>query len=111
MRPPKQTVDKARSNGSIDRASERLSAAYLLSCEANNLVDEAAEILKENGLLLGEIKQLHNNFMTAASRYFREFADMIKISGKSMEFFADLEDFDKVFRKWSKLSKETEDRV
>lgn len=103
MRPPKNVVDRAKANGSIDRASILLSAAYLLNSEAYMLIDEAADILHSNGLLLGELKQFHNGFMKATDNYFREFNSMVKESGKTMEYLNDLDDFDKAFRKWAKL--------
>ena len=57
MKPPKTVVERAKANGSIDRASLLLSAAYLLNSEASNLVEEAGDILRANGLLLGELKK------------------------------------------------------
>lgn len=48
MKPPKTVVERAKANGSIDRASLLLSAAYLLNSEASNLVEEAGDILRAN---------------------------------------------------------------
>lgn len=106
MKPPKTVVERAKANGSIDRASILLSAAYLLNSEAYMLIDEAADILHSNGLLLGEFKQFHNGFMKATDNYFREFNSMVKESGKTMEYLNDLDDFDKAFRKWAKIDVE-----
>ena len=106
MKPPKTVVERAKANGSIDRASLLLSAAYLLNSEASNLVEEAGDILRANGLLLGELKKLQNAFTKAADRYFSDFASMIGESGKEKEYFSDLEDFDRSFRRWAKIDVE-----
>ena len=41
MKPRKQLIDAAIADGSIDRMNSLLSAAHLLNCEANSLVEEA----------------------------------------------------------------------
>ena len=56
MKPRKQLIDAAVANGSIDRMNMLLSAAHLLNCEANCLVEEASDLMTENGLLLGDLK-------------------------------------------------------
>lgn len=106
MKPPKTVVERAKANGSIDRASLLLSAAYLLNSEASNLVEEAGDILRANGLMMGELKKLQNAFTKSADRYFADFAAMIGESGKEKEYFTDLEDFDRAFRKWAKIDVE-----
>lgn len=40
-------IDAAIANGSIDRLNMLLSAAHLLNCEANNLVEEASDLMAE----------------------------------------------------------------
>ena len=47
-------------DGSIDRMNMLLSAAHLLNCEANSLVEEASDIMQERGLLLGQLKKMHH---------------------------------------------------
>lgn len=57
MKPRKQLIDAAVANGSIDRMNMLLSAAHLLNCEANSLVEEASDLMTENGLLLGRLEE------------------------------------------------------
>lgn len=45
MKPRKQLIDAAVANGSLDRMNMLLSAAHLLNCEANNLVEEASDLI------------------------------------------------------------------
>ena len=77
MKPRKQLIDAAVANGSIDRMNMLLSAAHLLNCEANSLVEEASDLMAENGLLLGNLKKLHNDFVRVADKYFKEFATLV----------------------------------
>lgn len=101
----KDLVDKATADGAIDRMNQLLSASYILNCEANSLVEEAADLMDKYGLLLGDIKMRHNSFVRSADMYFSTFASMVKNEKNKMDMFKDLEDFDKSFRKWAKIEK------
>ena len=48
----KDLIDKATADGAIDRMNQLLSAAHILNCEANALVEEAADLMDKYGLLL-----------------------------------------------------------
>lgn len=108
MRPKEILIKKAIENGSVERLNILLSAAHILNCAANQYVEEAADLMEENGLLLGRLKQLHNNFIKSEDLYFREFADMVFNDQTKMAMFQDMESFDKVFREWSKIEKDWE---
>ena len=99
MKPKKQLIDRAQANGSIDRLNQLLSASHILLCEANGLLEKAADLMKRNGLLLGELKQLHNQFTNSADRYFREFASMVTTEEQKMDMFSDMDGF-KLPREW-----------
>lgn len=103
MKPKKQLIDAAITNGSMDRINMLLSAAHLLNCEANSLVEEASDVVAHNGLLLGDLKKLHNDFVRVADRYFKEFATLVGTEKSKMDMFSDLEGFDNAFRKWAKV--------
>lgn len=94
MKPRKQLIDAAIANGSIDRMNMLLSAAHLLNCEANSLVEEASDLMTENGLLLGNLKKLHNDFVRVADKYFKEFATLVTTDTTKMDMFSDLDGFD-----------------
>lgn len=87
----------------MDRVNRLVSAAHLLNCEANGLIEETADILRDNGLLLGELKKLHSDFVKCADRYFREFAVMVADDRRKMDMFEDMDEFDRMFREWAKL--------
>lgn len=103
MKPKKQLIDTAIANGSMDRMNMLLSAAHLLNCEANSLVEEASDLMTDNGLLLGDLKKLHNDFVRVADKYFNEFATLVTTDTAKMDMFSDLEGFDKSFREWAKV--------
>lgn len=108
MKPKEILIKNAIENGSIERLNILLSAAHILNCAANQYAEEAADLMAENGLLLGRLKQLHNNFIKSADMYFREFAGMVFNDQTKMAMFTDMESFDKVFREWSKIEKDWE---
>ena len=106
MTPKKQLIEKAKANGSIDRMNQLLSASHILSCAANQYAEEAADLMQQNGLMIGRLKFLHNSFLKAADAYFREFASMITEEENKMNMFSDMDGFDAVFRSWSKIEKD-----
>ena len=106
MKPKEIFIKNEIANGSIERLNILLSAAHLLNCAANQYAEEAADLMAEQGLLLGRLKQLHNNFIRSADLYFREFAGMVFNNQTKMAMFQDMESFDNVFRQWSKVEKE-----
>lgn len=106
MQPKKILIERAKANGSMARLNILISAAQILNCEANNIIEEASDIMIKNGLMLGRIKQLHNQFVKAADMYFKDFATMVKTEQDKLDMFEDLDSFDKVFRRWAKLDNE-----
>lgn len=108
MKPKDVFIKRAIANGSVERLNILLSAAHILNCAANQYAEEAADLMAENGLLLGRLKQLHNNFIKSADMYFREFAGMVFNDEKKMAMFQDMDGFDEVFRSWAKIEKDWE---
>ena len=108
MKPKKQLIDRARANGSIDRLNQLISASHILLCEANGLLEEAADLMERNGLMLGEIKQMNKRFTQAADRYFSEFAKLVDTEKQKMDMFQDMDSFDDLFRRWAKMPREWE---
>lgn len=105
MRPPKQLLEAARRDGTLDRLNQLLSASQILLAEANNLIEEASDVIAAHGLMMGDLKQLHNRFTKAADNYFREFSTMVVKEETKMDMFGDIDTFDDSFRKWAKVPK------
>lgn len=106
MKPKKILIERAKANGAIDRMNILFSGIQILNAEANKLADECSEILAENGLLMGRLKQLHTNFVKAADNYFQEFAACVFDEKSKMDMFGDIDSFDNVFRQWSRIEKD-----
>ena len=105
MKPKKTLIEIAKENGSIDRMNQLFSAIQILNTQANSLAEECADLMQENGLLLGRLKQLHNNFVKAADNYFREFSSCIFDDQRKMDMFNDMDSFADVFYRWSQLER------
>ena len=103
MKPKKDLIKAAEADGSIDRLNSLLSAAHILNCEANMPVEEAADLMNAKGLLLGNLKRLHNSFVKSADMYFLEFSSLVETEKSKMDMFRDMDDFDAKFREWAKL--------
>lgn len=105
MRPKKTLIEAAEKDGSMARLNQLLSASQILLCEANNLVEEASDLMNERGLILGAIKQLHTRFVQSADAYFKEFSSMVIEEQSKMDMFNDMDSFDTYFRKRAKIPK------
>ena len=106
MKPKTTLIRRAEQNGSMARLNQLLSASHILLAEANSLLEEAADLMAAGGLMLGELKQMHHRFTQAADRYFREFGSMVETEQQKMDMFHDMDGFDDLFRKWSKLPRD-----
>lgn len=106
MKARKETIRRAVENGSLVKVNRLLSAAHLLHCEANNLIEEASDTLQENGLLVGSLKKYHNDVLYRYDRYFKDFAEMIVGEECKTAFWRDMEAFGKMFREWAKIDGE-----
>lgn len=103
MKPRKEIIEKAQKSGAIDKASYLLALSYIAISEANNLIDEANEYLGKYGLFIGEVKKAHTNLSLAANRYFHECGKIFNKNVNVIDYFSDLEEFDRLARKFGEL--------
>lgn len=106
MRPPKKLIERAKENGAIDRLNRLVSLAYLLQSVATNLHSEAEDLLRENGLLLGELKQDFNRLQAATDRYTRSFSAMVTDKDCAKAYWHDFEELDAKLRSWAKIDEQ-----
>lgn len=92
MRPKKSQIDKIKANGDLDRVVTRLSAAYFLVNVAVSLYLDSQDILKENGLVLGETKLKANRLQKSFDAYIDDFGAMVNISKQNMNFAKDYDE-------------------
>lgn len=105
MKPKKLLIETAEADGSMDRLNQLISASQILLCEANDLIEEASDLMSGKGLMLGTIKKRHNDLTRSADNYFKEIEAMITVDQNKMDMFGDLEEFDNRFRIWAKVYK------
>ena len=103
MKPKQHLIDAARADGTMNRANQLLSAVQILNCTANSLLEEANDLLRKKSLCLGEIKKLHGIYVRSADMYFKEFSKFVLTEKEKMDMFSDMEEFEKIFKKWAKL--------
>ena len=108
MKPKQALIAIAKANGSIDRMNKLFSAIQILKSQSNSLAEECADLLKNNGLLIGRLKQLHSNFVRASDNYFKEFASCVFDENRKMGMFSDMDSFSEVFYRWSQLDRNFE---
>lgn len=111
MKPKKEIIERAVSNGSMARLNQLLSASHILLCEANQLIEEASDLMLEEGLMLGMLKKRHNDLTKSADLYFKEFSGMVTEDKSKMDMFGDMDEFDSIFRKWGKIEKEWKRKI
>ena len=102
MRPTKQHIERFRQAGGEARLNQLISAVYILTSESQVLMDEAADLLQDFGMKIGEIKRAHNLFQKHADAFAHIVASMI-LPEQSKNFWTDYEEFDKMFRDWAVL--------
>lgn len=105
MKPKQALIALAKANGSIDRMNQLFSAIQILNAQANSFMSEVADLLKQNGLCVGRLKQLHNNFVRASDNYFSEFSSCVFDEERKMDMFNDMDSFAEVFYRWSRLGR------
>lgn len=106
MQAKKDIIQRAVEDGSIQKVNRLFSAAHLLHCVANNLIEEASDILQDHHLLIGSLKKLHNDVLKRADIYFKDFATMIVDKECKTAFWRDMEEFEKMFRAWAKIDED-----
>lgn len=103
MKPKKELLERARRDGAAQRINELISASYMLISEALVLQSEADDTLRKYGLVYAEIKQRANALQKEFDKYFSCVKTMITEDEQKEAYFTDLDNFDKIFRKYAKL--------
>lgn len=99
-----KAIDKAFANGSMERINKLLSASYLLHSVAKNLTDEASDIIRQNGMMMGRIEMLQNKSDDTFSHYAREFCSMITDKNTVLNWAEDVDKIEKIIREYAKCS-------
>ena len=74
MTPKKKNIDRFKESGKFDTLKQRLSAAFLLMNISKTYMEEAEDLCREYGLILGELKQ----DLTLANKYYERFTGTLR---------------------------------
>ena len=103
MRPKKEFIERLKNDRTLDRINNVLSLAYLLQSKAYMLYDEADELLRNGGLLMGETKKYSNKLRKSFDEYFNDFKSLITNESTLKSYFKDLDDFSRMVHVWAEL--------
>lgn len=109
MRAKKAVVERAIKSGAMDRVNRLLSAANLLQCVSSSFFGEAEDVLREYGLLIGDLKALQTKLNKACDAYTKEFGSMVANDELKKAMFEDLEYMEKKIRQWAMIDSKFEE--
>ena len=103
MIPRKELVEMAVNSGAIDKAALMLALAYITISAGNNFMEESNDYIQRYGVVVGELKKAHNDFVKSADRYFRICSDMFSKECSVTDYFNDLDKLEKRIRAWADI--------
>ena len=89
--PKKKLVDAATADGTMAEVSRLISASYLMANLMWSFFDDATELLKKHGLLLGDMSRVTGRLNFSFKDYIAVFRDVFREQSAQMDF---AEDFD-----------------
>lgn len=98
-----EILEKAKASGMFEKASQIISAVQILLCQANNMIGEVEDMFAEYRVVLDSVVVAQKQYYKAADKYFAEFGKIVDHNNKGNDMFADIQDFDNMFRVWAGL--------
>ena len=89
--PKKKFIDAAQADGTMAEVSRLLSASYLMANLMWSFFDDATELLKKHGLLMGDMSRVTGRLNFSFKDYIAVFRDVFREQSAQMDF---AEDFD-----------------
>lgn len=89
--PKKKLVDAATADGTMAEVSRLISASYLMANLMWSFFDDATELLKKHGLLMGDMSRVTGRLNFSFKDYIAVFRDVFREQSAQMDF---AEDFD-----------------
>ena len=98
----KQVLEKAKTDGVMDKLSRYVSAMYLLHSVSALMLNNTEEFLLDNGLIIGDVKWQIKKLNKAFDLYFEKVGSLV---GKDQlgNLTEDMLEFEKVVKKFTKL--------
>lgn len=98
-----ENLQRAIENGTVERFNRLIAASQVLNSVTHSLIQEATEILKDNGLFTEGIVKECRTYNHAADRYFNEFKKLVDGDENAKTMFQEIDYFENWFRMWAKL--------
>lgn len=89
--PKKKLVDAATADGTMAEVSRLLSASYLMANLMWSFFDDATELLKNHGLLLGDMSRATGRLNYSFKEYIAVFRDVFRDQSAQLDFAADFD--------------------
>ena len=89
--PKKKLVDAATADGTMAEVSRLISASYLMANLMWSFFDDATELLKKHGLLMGDMSRVTGRLNFSFKDYIAVFRDVFRDKTEKMEFEEDID--------------------
>lgn len=98
-----EDLQRAIENGTLERFNRLIAASQVLNSVTHSLIQEATEILQDNGLFTEGIAKECRTYTHSADRYFNEFKKLVDGDENAKIMFQEIDYFENWFRMWAKL--------
>lgn len=89
--PKKKFIDAAQADGTLAETSRLLSASYLMANLMWSFFDDATELLKSHGLLLGDMSRATGRLNYSFKEYIAVYRDVFRDQSAQLDFAADFD--------------------
>lgn len=89
--PKKKFIDAAQADGTMAEVSRLLSASYLMANLMWSFFDDATELLKNHGLLLGDMSRVTGRLNYSFKEYINVYRDVFRDQSAQLDFAADFD--------------------
>ena len=89
--PKKKFIDAAQADGTMAEVSRLLSASYLMANLMWSFFDDATDLLKSHGLLLGDMSRATGRLNYSFKEYIAAFRDVFRDQSAQMDFAGDFD--------------------
>ena len=89
--PKKKFIDAATADGTMAEVSRLLSASYLMANLTWSFFDDATDMLKSHGLLLGDMSRATGRLNYSFKEYIAVYRDVFRDQSAQMDFAGDFD--------------------
>ena len=89
--PKKKFIDAATADGTMAEVSRLLSASYLMANLMWSFFDDATELLKTHGLLMGDMSRVTGRLNYSFKEYIAVYRDVFRDQSAQLDFAADFD--------------------